>query len=150
MEFSEDTIKRLEQREKRISELQGRLAAVENAEAEFARALNGASSKPATPMGTRTDEMLNATYEILRSVDPSELPMRTGEICSRLEAMGVHVGGKSPSGNLSAKLGRDPRFRSSGRGGHGWTYVRVRAPLPADAPVPQLKMPGCEKESRPE
>ena len=133
MEFAE-AIKRLEQREQRVNELQARLAAVEKAEAEIARALNGASSKPAsaTPGRTRTDEILDAAYEILQSVDPCELPMRVGEICSRLQAMGVHVSGKSPSGNLSAKLGRDPRFRSSGRGGQGWTYVRVRAQPPAD------------------
>ena len=124
-----EAFKMLEQRERRVADLQARLDAVKEAEKQIAReitaSLNGASPKPASRSRKRsaTNEILDASYEILRAAESHELPMHVAEICSRLEAQSIYVGGKNPAGNLSAKLGRDERFRSEGRGGGGWSLT---------------------------
>ena len=125
----DEVIKLLEQREKRVGELRSRFAAVIQAEEELTRelaaVLSDAPPKPTARSRNRstTREILDASYEILRSAESHELPMEVREIWSRLEARNVRVGGKKPHGNLSAKLGRDDRFRSEGRGGNGWSLA---------------------------
>ena len=122
--------KLLERREQRVNALRARLAAIKKAEEELEQEFetelsSGRSSTEARPRRRRlrsaTATILERSYEILRSAEGHELPMQVREICSRLEAQGVYVGGKNPAGNLSAKLGRDERFQSEGRGGNGWT-----------------------------
>ena len=125
----DELLKLLEQREQRVAELRDRLAAVKKAEGEISReltaSLNNAPKKPAArpPKPSETKLILDSSYEILRTAESHELPMHVAEICSRLEARGLYVGGKKPAGNLSAKLGRDERFRSEGRGGGGWSLA---------------------------
>ena len=92
--------KMLERREQRVDELRARLAAVKKAEEELTQelvaALNDATPKPAPRPRSRTTsrEILERSYEILRTAESHELPMSVGELCLRLAALDIHIGGK--------------------------------------------------------
>ena len=140
----DEFVKMLEQREERVDALRSRLVAVKKAEEELTREIGAAPNlAPPTPVSrprnrTATREILERSYEILRAAESHELPMSVGELRSRLESQRVHVGGKKPTGNLSAMLGRDDRFQSEGRGGNGW-YLAV--PTPDAPPNTQVNPP---------
>ena len=155
MELNE-IVKLLEQREQLVGELRSRLTAVMEAEKALRQELGAAlkDTPPKAPMdppynpvprlrnSTKTAEILEKSYEILRSAESYELPMSVREICARLEAQGVRIGGKVPHGNLSAKLGRDARFHTEGRGGNGWSLANTAVPpmpaRPESATPPRL------------
>ena len=83
--------------------------------------------------------VLNQAAEVLREADKRELPMKSGTILARLVAKGINVGGSRPSVNLSAKLGRDPRFESHGHA-RGWT-LRSRRGFMSGLPTGARRAP---------
>ena len=120
--------KKLEQREREIADLRSRLGAIRKAEKELQEAfveydaLHDARSLRDQTTTSPTKTILDQAYAVLRSAGSHELPMLSGAILSRLEESGIVVGGQNPSANLSAKLGRDPRVQSHGRG-KGWSVA---------------------------
>ena len=83
--------------------------------------------EPRRPLG-RTRSSQDAIFDVLSN----EAPLERGEILSRLQEMGVHIGGSNPVAGLSSRLSQDPRFRSIGGGQWGLT----------DSPVPIPNSPG--------
>lgn len=70
------------------------------------------SLPPDIPAGQRTEQITNAISEMLEQ----EHPLHRTVIYSRLQALGIHVGGQDPVNNTGAYMSGDARFKSLGRG----------------------------------
>ena len=133
--------KKIEQREREIADLRNRLGAIRKAEKELQEAfveydaLHGARPLREQKVASPTQAILDQAYAELSTAEKHEVPMLSGAILLRLEESGIVVGGQNPSANLSAKLGRDERFQSHGRG-KGWSAAVPEEPNPKIEPRP--------------
>ena len=122
---------RITQREQKIEALQRRLASLRSRERELQDAVIEFESvwgldPTEKPSPSSLSDILDGAEKVLREAGGG--PMFSREIWKRLEESGVHVSGKDPASNLSAKLSQEKdRFVSQGRG-KGWCLPSTENP----------------------